>query len=98
MNINIYEIMRLLGIETIYDFITLIKLQGEPLENTYGILELPNNKFIERVIIFFQDVFYVTYIVSDTFEEIVYWDEIEGFEHEWQARDYYNDLNGKIYE
>lgn len=90
--------MRLLEIETIHKFIEMIKLQGELLENTNGILELPNNKFAEIAIIFFLNAFFVTYTVSDTFEDIVHWDEIDAFEYEWQARDLYNDFNGEVYE
>lgn len=99
---NIYEIMTLSGIETIHEFIEMIKLQGELIENNGSVLQLPNNQFAERAIIFFDSRFYVTYIVLDTLEETVHWEDIKVFEFEWQARDFYDallrNLNSEIYE
>jgi len=85
---------------TIHERIEIIKLKGENVE--YGILSLPNDKYMERFIIFFEDRYYLIFEILDTFEDTFYYEDISDFDEENTARDQYDNLliehNGTIYE
>lgn len=84
--------MRLLRIETINEFIETIKLRGELVGYRHNVVEIPNNKYAEISMLFYAGVFYTTYTVLDIFEEIVYWEDIEAYEFEYQAENDYDNL------
>lgn len=99
---NIMTIIQLMELHnlTIHELIEIIKLRGESLE--YGILSIPNNKYIERFLILFEYKYYVIYEILDTFEDICHHEDIIDFVNENEARIQYNNLliehNGIVYE
>ncbi|MEN9908102.1 MAG: hypothetical protein RLZZ540_1251 [Bacteroidota bacterium] len=99
---NIYEIMRLLGIETINEFIEMIKLKGTVINLTNSVLALPNDRYAERALLMYDNRYYVTYVVSENFLEQSPWEDIHVFENGNDATNDYNNLvqmlNAEIYE
>lgn len=87
-----YEIMRFLKIERVEELIETIKLQGEPVEILDSVLQLPNDKLADREIMFFEEGFWVIYMVYSVLNDKVYWEDVEAFKYEWQARNYYDNL------
>ena len=100
MDIN--AIMRLLGIETINEFIEMIKLRGTVINLNNSVLTLPNERFAERALLMYDDRYYVTYLVSENFSDQSPWEDIHVFENENDATNDYNNLvqmlNAEIYE
>lgn len=98
---TIQELMEMYNM-TIHQLIEMIKLKGEAIELNGSVFGLPDEKYGERVIILFENRYYVTYTILDNFIEKVYHEDITIFENESKARDNYDDLllelNGEAYE
>lgn len=99
---DIYAIMRLLEIETINEFIEMIKIKGTVINLKNSVLALPNDRFAERALLMYDDRYYVTYVVSENFSDQSPWEDINVFENENDATNDYNNLvqmlNAEIYE
>jgi hypothetical protein len=76
----------------IHELIEMIKLRGKVVELNDSIFGIQNDKYVERVILFFNNVFWVTYAIYDNYNEQCYWEDLQDFISENQARIYYNDL------
>lgn len=85
---------------TIHELIAMMKLKGIVCES--GIIGLLNDKYVEWAMILFEDEYYVAHSVLDNYEDICYYEDIEDFENELQARVYClnlpTELNGEVYE
>lgn len=77
---------------TIHELIERIKSRGEVVELNESILGIPNDKYVERVILLYEDIYWVIYAVYDNFINKCYWEDMEDFESENKARIAYNEL------
>lgn len=77
---------------TIHELIEWIKLRGEAVELQDSIFGIPNDKYIERVIIFHDNTYWVIYAIYDNFLERCYWEDMNDFDSEETAQIAYNEL------
>lgn len=92
MEIPIQRLMESYNKTTKRDFIGMIKLKGELIEHVDNVIPLLDNRFAERALLQFNDLFYITFIISDNFADIVYREDIKAYDLEDEAREYYYDL------
>jgi hypothetical protein len=99
MKMTIQQLMELYNM-TIHELIEMIKLQGELIELENNVFGIPNDRYGERAIILFENRYYVTCAILDNFADICYYENIEVYNREFQARTEYNNLlnqhNGAI--
>ncbi|SNR24932.1 hypothetical protein [Flavobacterium sp. ov086] len=77
---------------TIHELIEWIKLRGEAVELQDSIFGIPNDKYIERVIILYDNTYWVIYAIYDNFLERCYWEDMNDFDSEETAQIAYNEL------
>lgn len=96
MEIQIQTLMEFYEKTTRRDFIEMIKLKGELIEHIDNIIPLLNDKFAERALLQFNELFYITFIISANFADIAYKEDIKAYDLEEEAREYYFDLSNII--
>gem|GEM_PF-5060594 len=69
-----------------------IKLQGEIIETEETVFAIPNNKYVDRRIIYYDEVFWVVYSILDDYEEKCYWEDMEEYNSEQSALTRYHEL------
>jgi len=77
---------------TIHELIEWIKLRGEAVELQDSVFGIPNDKYIERVIILWDNTYWVIYAIYDNFLERCYWEDMNDFDSEETAQIAYNEL------
>lgn len=77
---------------TINELIRMITLKGEPVESNENVFGIPNDKYVERAIVLHDNVFWVVYAILDNYIQRCYWEDIQDFATENQARIYYDGL------
>lgn len=92
MEIQIQRLLKTYKKATKQDFIEMIKLRGKLIEHTDNVFPLLNDKFGERAVLQFNGLFYVTFIISGNFVEILYGDDVKVYDSENEARECYHDL------
>ena len=86
---EIYRLLRMYKLN-IYQFIEMIKKRGEVI--IHDPVGIPYDKYIERALLIHDNSYYVTYMVLDNYMEECYWEDIEVFTTEIEARAFYNQL------
>jgi hypothetical protein len=77
---------------TIHELIESIKLRGEAVELQDSVFGIPNDKYIERVIILWDNTYWVIYAIYDNFLQKCYWEDMDDFDSEEKAQIAYNGL------
>ena len=85
---------------TIHKRIAAIQINGSLSEN--GIISLRNDKHLVWAMILFEDRYYVSISILGNYENRCYYEELQDFEAEAQARVFVlnlpNYFNGEVYE
>lgn len=77
---------------SIHELIEMIKIEGEVVEFNNSSLEMPNDKYVERIVLFHDDTYWLVYAIFDNSSEHPYWEDMQDFKSANQARSYYNEL------
>lgn len=93
MEIQIQKLLKSYKKTTKQDFINKVKTKGELIEHVDNVIPLLNDKFGERALLQYKELFYVTFIISANFADIVYKEDIKAFDLEDEAREYYDDFS-----
>ena len=91
MEINIQELLQSYN-KTKQEFIDMVKVKGELIEHGDHVFPLLKDKYGERALLQYDELFHVTYIILANFADIVYRDDIKTYDLESEAREYYFDL------
>jgi hypothetical protein len=91
---TIQQLMELYNM-TIHELIEMIKLRGELIETEDNVFGIPNDRYVERAIILFENTYYVTYAILDNFADICYYESMDDYNREFQARNEYDKLLNK---
>jgi len=86
------ELMRLTL--SLPEFIELIKLKGTLIE--HNVIELPNNKYSEPVLMLFEDLYFVLYSVFENHYDSCPFEDYEEFNSEFQGRNRYSSLLNEL--
>ena len=80
-----------------------IQNKAEHIQRDDSILSIPNDKYVERHLFFYEEtgLHYVTYSVYDNYKDYCYYTEGHSFDILWKAEHYYDsilkDVNGKVF-
>lgn len=81
---------------TIHEFIDMIKRKGEVVTLKNNVFGISDDKYVERVVLFFDDHYFVTYMVLDDYILKCYWEDAECYPREFSAIDAYYSLNERL--
>lgn len=87
---------------TIHELIDMVKTKGAPLNLEGNVISLPNDKYGERAVILFEDRYFVTNTILDSYLDVCHYEDMEVYNSETQAQIAYNNLlneyDAKVYE
>lgn len=78
--------------------VEIIKLRGEVIETEENIFGISNDKYVDVVIIYYDDVFWFIYSIFDNYLNKCHYQDVEVYDFEKLAVKRYDELKGFLQE